>query len=86
MKGSAWKAALQLGVIRNMEQSIKVVTLTLMAGLAMPLGALVASVERIKQDWLETELRHGILAFGGGALLSAVALVLIPEGMLTGSM
>ncbi len=64
-----------------MEESIKVVTLTLMAGLAMPLGASVASVERIKQDWLETELRHGILAFGGGALLSAVALVLIPEGI-----
>jgi len=58
-----------------------VIAFTLMAGLAMPLGAYIASVERIKLDWLETELRHGILAFGGGALLSAVALVLIPEGV-----
>lgn len=54
--------------------------LTLMAGAAMVVGAGLASVERIRPDWLEREFRHSVIAFGGGALLSAVALVLVPEG------
>ena len=58
-----------------------VIFTTLLAGLAMPLGALIASVEHIQSQWLEQELRHSIVAFGGGALLSAIALVLIPEGV-----
>lgn len=64
-----------------MSDLYKIIGLTLMAGLAMPIGAILASIERIKPDWLETELHHGVIAFGGGALLSAVALVLIPEGI-----
>jgi ZIP family zinc transporter len=51
------------------------------AGLSVPVGAALASLERIRPDWLEAELRHSIIAFGGGALLSAVALVLVPDGM-----
>jgi ZIP family zinc transporter len=58
-----------------------VILLTLLAGLAMPLGALIANFERVKPAWLETELMHGVTAFGGGALLSAIALVLVPEGI-----
>lgn len=57
------------------------VALTLMAGMAMPLGGWIALEEHIAPRWLETELRHGIIAFGGGALLSAVALVLVPNGV-----
>jgi ZIP family zinc transporter len=57
-----------------------VVMLTLMAGMAMPLGGWLSSVGRLGPAWLDNELRHGIVAFGGGALLSAVALVLVPEG------
>ncbi|MGC8120233.1 ZIP family metal transporter [Marinobacter sp. VGCF2001] len=59
---------------------LQIVLLTLIAGLAMPLGAALASVERIHPRWLETEVRHSVIAFGGGALLAAVALVLVPEG------
>ncbi|MBJ6137083.1 ZIP family metal transporter [Marinobacter litoralis] len=59
---------------------LQLVLLTLMAGAAMPLGAALASVERIHPDWLESELHHSVIAFGGGALLAAVALVLVPEG------
>ncbi|MBB3140521.1 ZIP family metal transporter [Halomonas organivorans] len=62
-----------------MEAWHEVVILTLMAGMAMPLGGWIAQEERIGANWLETELRHGIIAFGGGALLSAVALVLVPN-------
>jgi len=54
--------------------------LSLLAGLPIPVGAWLAAVERIRPNWLENELRHGIIAFGGGALLAAVALVLVPEG------
>lgn len=64
-----------------MEPLYSVILLTFGAGLAMPLGALVANFERIKPQWLETELMHGVTAFGGGALLSAIALVLVPEGI-----
>lgn len=60
---------------------VTVVLSTLFAGLAMPVGAAIASVENIKSNWLEQELRHGVIAFGGGALLSAVALVLVPESI-----
>lgn len=60
---------------------LQIVALTLLAGIAMPLGAGLAGVERIRPRWLEAELRHSIIAFGGGALLAAVALVLVPEGI-----
>jgi len=59
----------------------KVLLLCLMAGLAIPLGGFLARIERLGRDWLEQEFRHAVMAFGGGALLSAVALVLTPEGV-----
>lgn len=34
----------------------------------------------LQPTWLQEEFRHGIIAFGGGALFAAVALVLVPEG------
>lgn len=57
-----------------------VVLLPLLAGLAMPLGAWFARIENLRPHWLEQEFRHSVIAFGGGALLSAIALVLVPEG------
>ncbi|MDQ8186882.1 hypothetical protein [Pelagicoccus sp. SDUM812002] len=59
---------------------ILVVGIAWAAGLAMPLGAFFAQIEHIGPNWLENEFRHGVIAFGAGALLSAVALVLVPEG------
>lgn len=49
----------------------------------MPLGATIAAFEHIRPNWLEQEFRHSVLAFGAGALISAVALVLVPEGIKT---
>lgn len=60
---------------------LTVIVSTLLVGLAMPLGALLAHFEKVKSVWLEQELKHGVMAIGGGALLSAVALVLVPEGI-----
>lgn len=51
-----------------------------LAGAFMPLGGFLARIERIRPLWLERELRHSAIAFGGGALMAAVALVLVPEG------
>jgi len=53
---------------------------TTLAGACILVGGLAAWIERIRPAWLENELRHSIIAFGGGVLISAVALVLIPEG------
>lgn len=58
-----------------------ITVLTLGAGLCMALGGLLASVERIRPDWLDTEFRHFMIALGGGILLGAVAQVLLPQGM-----
>lgn len=58
-----------------------VVLLTLLAGIAMPIGAIIARFEHLQSDWLEQELRHSVVAFGAGTLLSAVALVLVPDAI-----
>ncbi|MEJ6401470.1 ZIP family metal transporter [Yoonia sp. 2307UL14-13] len=51
-----------------------------LAGAMIPLGGWLARQENIRSDWLRTDFRHAVIAFGGGALLSAVVFVLIPEG------
>lgn len=63
-----------------MDEVWKVVFLSFLAGVAIPLGGVVARIERLRPQWLEEEFRHFVIAFGGGALLSAVALVLVPHG------
>lgn len=63
-----------------MSPYVQLIIFTAIAGFAMPLGALLARIEHLRPDWLERELRHTVIAFGGGALLSAVALVLVPDG------
>ncbi len=53
---------------------------TSIAGACIPLGAALAHIEHIRPQWLEDEFRHFVIAFGGGVLVGAVALVLVPEG------
>ncbi|WP_145076681.1 ZIP family metal transporter [Aureliella helgolandensis] len=59
---------------------VELLVLTAFAGAAIPIGGFLASWEHIHSDWLRSEFRHLVIAFGGGALFSAIALVLIPEG------
>ncbi|TCL08404.1 ZIP family zinc transporter [Shimia isoporae] len=54
--------------------------LALFAGLAMPLGGVLARIEHIRNARVEARVVKSVTAFGGGALLSAVALVLVPKG------
>lgn len=59
----------------------ELIFISLLAGIAIPLGAILTFVEKLLPKELDQELNHAIVAFGGGALLSAVALVLVPEGI-----
>lgn len=51
------------------------------AGLMIPVGGYLASHEHIQPKWLEEEVRHSVIALGGGILMAAVAFVLVPEGL-----
>ena len=53
---------------------ISLLVMATVAGLAMPAGAILATFKGVQPKWLEKELRHGILALGAGALISAVGL------------
>jgi ZIP family zinc transporter len=64
-----------------MSEVITIIILTVAAGICIPVGGVIASVERIKPDWIEREFRHSVIAFGGGILLGAVTVVLVPEGV-----
>ena len=64
-----------------MPELLLAIVYTSLAGFALPAGGALASIEGIRPRWLEQEFRHGVLAFGGGILLGAVALVLVPHGM-----
>jgi ZIP family zinc transporter len=57
-----------------------ILLLSLLAGASMPAGALLAKLDLVHPTLLGSTWRHFIVAFGGGALISAVALVLVPEG------
>lgn len=65
----------------RMEDAALIVFYTTAAGACIPVGALLGGVERFRPRWLERDMRHGVIAFGGGVLVGAVALVLVPEGV-----
>ena len=69
--------------MNDMPQLYHAILLALFAGAAIPLGGATAAIEHIHPHWLEKEFRHAVIAFGGGALFAAIALVLVPEGIKT---
>lgn len=64
-----------------MDRFVELLLWTSLAGACIPVGAGLAQIEHIRPRWLEEELRHFVVAFGGGVLVGAVALVLVPEGI-----
>ena len=64
-----------------MSDILSIILYTAAAAACIPLGGVLARFEHIRPSWLENELRHFIIAFGGGVLVAAVALVLVPAGM-----
>ncbi len=55
--------------------------LAFLAGISIPAGALIASNLSLKSRCLRHEIDSFISYFGGGALLAAIALVLLPYGI-----
>ncbi|MFW5863510.1 MAG: hypothetical protein ACOCUB_02060, partial [Desulfohalobiaceae bacterium] len=64
-----------------MQELLIVLLASWMAGGAAFLGAVIGRLEGSAETELKQELVHGIIAFGGGILIAAVALALVPEGM-----
>ncbi|MEA3165685.1 MAG: zinc transporter, family [Thermoplasmata archaeon] len=61
---------------------LEVIGLTLLAALALPVGGLAAlGVRRTPRDGSGDSALRTLVAAGGGLLLAAVALVLVPEGL-----
>lgn len=63
-----------------MDELTRLLLFTTATGACIPLGAALARFEHLRPGWLDNELRHFVIAFGGGILLGAVARVLVPEG------
>ena len=64
-----------------MKEILSIIFLTAVAGSCIPIGGIAASIETFQPNWLKNEFRHSLIAFGGGILLGAVAVVLVPEGV-----
>lgn len=64
-----------------MSEILTLILLTGAAGACIPIGGAVSSVEHLHPYWLEKEFRHFVIAFGGGILLGAVSVILVPQGI-----
>ena len=63
-----------------MDRLAELLLWTALAGACVPLGAVLGQIRHLCPRWLEEEFRHFVIALGGGVLVGAVALVLVPEG------
>lgn len=64
-----------------MTQFLDIVLLTSLAGACIPLGGFLASLDSFRPHWLQNEMRHFMVALGGGILIGSVSEVLVPEGV-----
>lgn len=64
---------------------LKLVLYSSLAGITVFIGALLARAfnHQVKESPVKTEIVHTLIAFGGGVILSALTLVLIPRGLET---
>ena len=67
-------------IVESMTVTLAII-LALMAGLAIPAGAWVSSVPTLRNLCRANDIDSFVSYFGGGALLSAIALVMVPHGM-----
>ncbi len=64
-----------------MNDTLKIILFASIAGLPIIIGGYLSSLFQSKKWKLKTEINHFIIAFGGGALLSAIAFALIPKAL-----
>ncbi len=60
---------------------LALIVLSVLAGLAAFLGAILGWLDEHKKGLISDGMRRAIIAFGGGALIGAVGLVLVPHGL-----
>ncbi|MGB5485183.1 ZIP family metal transporter [Parasphingorhabdus sp.] len=60
---------------------LALIILSALAGLAAFLGAAFGCLDELKKGLISDGMRRAIIAFGGGALIGAVGLVLVPHGL-----
>lgn len=58
-----------------------ILTASWLAGLALFLGGAIAHLEKTAETETKSAVIHGIVAFGGGILVAAIAFALTPEGI-----
>ncbi len=58
-----------------------IVIYSLLSGITVIIGGLVAYFFRIRDRHLRTEILHWTIAFGGGVLLGAISFALVPRAM-----
>jgi len=64
-----------------MDQLAVIAVAAWLAGITAFIGGLLAKLEGSAESETKREIVHGVVAFGGGILLAAVAFALVPEGM-----
>ena len=64
-----------------MSQIAIVLIFSWLAGAAAFIGGVIARIEGSTETEIKREIIHGVIAFGGGILVSAVAFALAPEGI-----
>jgi ZIP family zinc transporter len=66
-----------------MSDIVQIIIYSLASGVAVIIGGLIARLKIVPRNELGSEISHGVIAFGGGALVAAVAFALIPKGIQT---
>ena len=64
-----------------MSQLVIIVLASWLAGAAAFIGGIFARIEGTAETQAKREMVHGVVAFGGGILVAAVAFALAPEGI-----
>jgi len=64
-----------------MDNTLKIIIYSSLAGIPIFIGGIVSSFFQRKNFKLKEEINHWIVAFGGGALISAVSFVLVPKAL-----
>jgi ZIP family zinc transporter len=64
-----------------MSQLAIIIIASWLAGIAALVGGVIAQIEGSAETETKREIIHGVIAFGGGILVAAVAFALAPEGI-----
>ena len=64
-----------------MNQFVLIIAVTWLAGMTAFFGGIIAMIEGSAESETKREIIHGVIAFGGGILVAAIAFALTPAGI-----